>query len=414
MKKVASNLLFKILVAMVVGIVGGLYLPVSVIRVFVTFNSIFGNFLSFVVPLIIIGLIVPGLVELGKSSGKWLVITTGLAYVSTIFTGLTTFLICYFAYPHMLEVSNKLSSLTNPEDALLQPYFTISMPPLFDVMSALLVSFIVGIGVSYVNGRVLKHGFNEFRDVIMGIISKVIIPALPIYICGIFMNMTAGGEVASVISVTFKVIALILVLEVLLLLLQYSIAGAIAGKNPLKCLKNMLPAYFTALGTSSSAATIPVTIRQVRKNGVSESVTSFVVPLCATIHIAGSMMKITAFALAISYISGWELNVHQFIAFIFTLAVTMIAAPGVPGGAIVAAMGILQSMLGFTEPMVAFMIATYIAIDSFGTATNVTGDGAIALIVDRLSRKDREKMALAQDTQDDELPEEVEEKVASS
>lgn len=395
MKKVFNNLLFRVLLAIVLGIVCGQFFPDKLSQVFVTFNGLFGNFLSFVVPLIIVGLVIPGLTGLGKSSGKWLFFTTAIAYISTIFSGMMTFLICYFSFPKLLEVNSKLATLTNPEESLLGPYFKVEMPPLFNVMSALLLSFIVGIGLTYISNKSLTDVTNGFRDIVMGVIEKIIIPLLPLHIFGIFLNITATGQAASVIATVLKVIALVFVLHIVLLLFQYFIAGAVAGKNPFVALKNMMPAYFTALGTSSSAATIPVTLQQVKKNDVSPQVANFVVPLCATIHLAGSMMKLTAFSLAVIFISGLELNIAQFFGFIFMLAITMVAAPGVPGGAVMTALGLLETMLGFNEPMLAFMIATYIAIDSFGTACNVTGDGAIALIVNKLSKKDREKLELA-------------------
>ncbi len=414
MKKIFHNLLFRVLVAITLGIVCGQFFPDQLSQVFVTFNGLFGNFLSFIVPLIIIGLVIPGLSGLGKSSGKWLFFTTAIAYTSTIFSGLMTYLVCLVSFPRLLEANSGLAALSNPEEHMLEAYFKIEMPPLFGVMSALLVSFIIGIGLAYVKNKSLSEGFDGFRDIIMSVIRKVIIPLLPLHIFGIFLNITATGQAASVIATTLKVIILVFVLHIVLLLLQYGVAGLISRKNPLVALKNMLPAYFTALGTSSSAATIPVTVEQTKKNGVSPEVTNFVIPLCATIHLAGSMMKITAFSLTVMYISGMHVTVPHFIGFMFMLAITMVAAPGVPGGAIVTAIGLLQSMLGFNEAMTAFMIATYIAIDSFGTACNVTGDGAIALIVDKLSMGDRAKQELELATEKLDELEKFEEENAST
>ena len=199
--------------------------------------------------------------------------------------------------------------------------------------------------------------------------------------------MTVSGQVASIINMFIKVIAVIFVLHVLLLLLQFSIAGLVAHKNPLRLLRNMLPAYATALGTQSSAATIPVTLAQAVKNGVRENIAIFTVPLCATIHLAGSTMKIVACAMAILIMSGAPIEFSNFAGFILMLGITMVAAPGVPGGAIMAALGVLESMLGFDDTLQALMIALYIAMDSFGTACNVTGDGAIAIVVDKLAGK---------------------------
>ena len=233
----------------------------------------------------------------------------------------------------------------------------------------------------------------EFREVVVKLITAVIIPFLPIYIFGIFLKMGAEGQVASVMSLFLKVIIVIFVMHVLLLLFQYAIAGSVVRKNPLKLLKNMLPAYATALGTQSSAATIPVTLEQTKKNGVNPELAGFVIPLCATIHLAGSILKIVACAMAIMYMMGMPIGLGQYAGFIMMLGITMVAAPGVPGGAIMAALGLLQSMLGFDETLQALMIALYIAMDSFGTACNVTGDGAIALIIDRIHRRKKEHKA---------------------
>jgi Na+/H+-dicarboxylate symporter len=259
------------------------------------------------------------------------------------------------------------------------------MPPIMEVMTALLLSFTLGLGLSYIEGDTLHKAFVDFRDIVTKMIATIIIPLLPIHIFGIFLNMTVSGQVASIISMFVKVIAVIFVLHVLLLLIQFCVAGSIGRKNPLKLLKTMLPAYATALGTQSSAATIPVTLAQAIKNGVRENIAVFVIPLCATIHLAGSTMKITACSMAIMIMSGQPVTLSVFGGFIMMLGITMVAAPGVPGGAIMAALGILQSMLGFNDTMQALMIALYIAMDSFGTACNVTGDGAIAVIVDRIA-----------------------------
>ena len=378
------GLLVRILIAIVLGILGGLVLPEPVVRIFITFNGLFGNFLSFIIPLIIVGLITPAISELGKGAGKWLGITAGIAYGSTIFAGLMAFAVCSTVLPRMLQ-EGSFQEVANPEEGLLEPFFTVEMPPVFGVMTALLISFVIGIGLTLLQTDTMHKGFVELRSIVEKVIAAIIIPFLPLYILGIFMNMTAAGQVWEVITTFIGVILLVFALTIVLLLIQYGVAGAISGRNPLKALRTMLPAYATALGTSSSAATIPVTLRQAIKAGVSRPVASFVIPLCATIHLAGSTVKIVSFSLAVMLLAGIPINVGVFIGFIFMLGITMVAAPGVPGGAIVTAAGLLTSMLGFTEPQVGLMIATYIAIDSFGTATNVTGDAAIAMVVDKLS-----------------------------
>ncbi|MEZ7913220.1 dicarboxylate/amino acid:cation symporter [Macellibacteroides fermentans] len=389
MKKIKITLLAKVVIAIAAGVLFGQFLPAGIARIFVTFNSLFGNFLSFTIPLIIVGLVTPAIGDLGKGAGKLLAITALIAYLSTIMSGFFTYFSSAAVFPSIIPVSSSLSAVENPENFLLLPYFKVAMPPLMDVMTALLLSFTIGLGLSAINGTTLKNGFRDFREIITKLIEVVIIPLLPLHIFGIFLNMTVSGQVFSIITMFVKIIAFIFVLHVVLLIVQFCIAGAIGKKNPFKLLKTMLPAYATALGTQSSAATIPVTLAQTIKNGVRENIAVFTVPLCATIHMAGSTMKITACAMAIMYMSGMPVQFTEIGAFILMLAITMVAAPGVPGGAIMAALGLLQSMLGFNETLQALMIALYIAMDSFGTACNVTGDGAIAVIMDKIAGEKR-------------------------
>ena len=256
-----------------------------------------------------------------------------------------------------------------------------------NVMTALVLAFTLGLGLASLHSDALKNVARDFQEIIVRMISAVILPLLPIYIFGIFLNMTHSGQVFSILMVFIKIIGVIFVLHIFLLVFQYSVAALFVRKNPFRLLGRMLPAYFTALGTQSSAATIPVTLEQTKKNGVSADIAGFVIPLCATIHLSGSTLKIVACALALMMMQGMPFDFSLFAGFIFMLGITMVAAPGVPGGAIMASLGILQSMLGFDEPAQALMIALYIAMDSFGTACNVTGDGAIALIIDKIMGK---------------------------
>ena len=384
-----SGILIWVLVAIVLALVLGSVtigdshiMPSALGDVFVTFSTIFGQFLSFSIPLIIIGLVTPAIADLGKGAGHWLGLTAALAYASTMFAGFLTYAVCAYFFPKVLV--GQLTQVETPKEVL-KTYFTIEMPPVVGVMTALLLSFVIGIGLSLVPRGVLRKGFIEFRAIITRLIENIIVPLLPLHIFGIFLNLTDTGEAVHIMRTLIRVVVIVLILEVVILLTQYFVAGAVGRVNPFKAIFTMLPAYLTALGTSSSAATIPVTLRQTRKNGVSDAVSSFTIPLCATIHLAGSTSKIFAFAFAIVYTQGMTVTTAQWVGFIFMLGVTMVAAPGVPGGAIMAATGILQSMLGFDDSAVALMIATYIALDSFGTATNVTGDGAIAIIMDRLT-----------------------------
>ncbi|WP_313892911.1 dicarboxylate/amino acid:cation symporter [Psychrobacillus sp.] len=379
------GLLPRIIVAIGLGILLGSFVPKKVVEIMATFNGIFNGFLGFIVPLIIIAFIVPGIAQLGKGSGKLLGLSTAIAYASTLLAGFIAFFVASNLLPKFIGGTESIE-IDNPEEFLIGGLFEIGMPPMMGIMTALIFSFIMGIGISAIKGDTLKKGFEEFSEIIEKVITFIIIPLLPIHIFGIFMNMTFGGQVAKVLSVFGVVFVMIIALHLLMLVLQYTTAGTLTGKNPLKLMKTMSPAYFTALGTQSSAATIPVTLRQARKTGASEKVTDFTIPLFATIHLSGSTITLVSCAIGVMLINGQDIVLSSFIPFIFMLGITMIAAPGVPGGAVMAALGLLEVMLGFNGAMVGLMIALYIAQDSFGTATNVTGDGALAIIVDRFSK----------------------------
>ena len=385
MKRLKWGLLPKILIAIALGIVCGLFFPDWLVRIFLTVNSLFGNFLGFIIPLLILGLVAPGIADLGKGAGRLLLMTAALAYGFTLFTGFFTYFTCDGIYPWLLGTEDNMTAVAQ-ETVALKPYFTVDMPPLMEVMTSLILAFTLGLGMSVIDGEYLKRGMEDFKEIINKVILSVIIPLLPLYIFGIFLNMTNAGQIAGVIGVFLKIIVVIFVMTVVLLFIQFFIAGTVGKKNPFRLFRNMLPAYVTALGTQSSAATIPVTLEQTVKNGVRPDLAGFVIPLCATIHLSGSTMKIVACSMAIMFMSGLDIHFGQFAGFIMMLGIAMVAAPGVPGGAIMAALGLLQSMLGFDEIAQGLMIALYIAMDSFGTATNVTGDGAIAVIIDRIGR----------------------------
>lgn len=382
LKKIFGNLLVQILIAIGLGIGFGYFMPQWGARLFSTFNAIFSQFLGFLIPLLIVGFVAPAIAEVGSKAGKVLVLTVALAYISTTLAGLGAFFVGDTWFPKLLSPGDA-ASIEQTAERVIEPFFTITIPPMLDVMTALVFAFMLGICMAYMSAPGLTKGFNEFRDIISMTIGKVIIPLLPIYIFGIFLDMTLTGQVASVLSAFMKIILIIFAMHVLLLVFQYCIAALFVRKNPFRMLVTMLPAYFTALGTQSSAATIPVTLRQTIKMGVSEDIAGFTVPLCATIHMSGSAMKITACAVALMIMEGMSYTTGEFITFICMLGISMVAAPGVPGGAIMAALGILATYLGFNSANQALMIALYIAMDSFGTACNVTGDGAIAQIVDR-------------------------------
>ena len=383
MKKI--GLLGRIIIAIALAAALGTFMPVFIVRLFATFNSIFGQFIGFAVPLIIIAFIAPGIAELGKGAGRLLGISTLLAYISTIVAGFLAYLAASTFLPRFFEGTNE--KVAEPGEGLVTAFFDFGIEPLMGVMTALVFAFVIGIGMAAIKGDVMQRGFNELKEIVEKIISVVIIPLLPIHIFGIFLNMTYAGEVARILSIFAVVFVLIILLHWLMLSAQYTVAGVMTKRNPLLLLKTMLPAYFTAIGTQSSAAAIPVTLQQAKEAGASDKVAGFTVPLFATIHLSGSMITLVTCSIGVLMMNDLPITLGVYTQFIFMLAVTMIAAPGVPGGAVMAALGVLGSILGFDETMLALMMALYLAQDSFGTATNVTGDGALTLIVDRIAKK---------------------------
>lgn len=392
--KIHLGLLPRIIIAIAMGIAIGWIAPDWFARLCATFNDIFSQFLGFLIPLIIVGFVTPAIGDIGIRAGKMLVVTLLLAYGATLFAGYTSYFTGIWLFPSLISQDTAMIAVEQSGPAI-EPYFTVGMPPLMGVMTALVSSFVVGLGIAVTSAEVLRSAFAELRSVIELTIRKAIVPLLPFYIFGIFLIMTVSGQTGTILISFAKVIAVIFGIHVFILVFQYCVASIFARKNPFKMLWTMMPAYFTALGTSSSAATIPVTLRQSIKMGVSEDVAGFVVPLCATVHMSGSALKLVACSMALMIMQGMTFDIGMFSHFIIMLGITIVAAPGIPGGAIMASLGLLSSILGFSEAQNALMIALYISMDSFGTACNVTGDGALASIVDRFFRPRPRKVPAA-------------------
>lgn len=381
------NLVLKLIAGIVAGIVIGLFAPDFLIQLTFTIQSFIGQLIKFTIPLIILFYIASGIASLPQGSGALLGKTVGLAYGSTIVAGALAFIVASTILPGLIS-GNALEAAAEGEK--LKGFLDISIPPLFDVMTALALAFIFGIGISAINATSLRTNLNEARDVIEMLLSKVIIPALPFYIAGVFAEMTVDGTVFSTLQTFGLVLVLALIMHWLWITILYVTTAMAMKKSPMVLLKNMMPAYFTALGTMSSAATIPVSLRATKANDVSDGVANFTVPLCASIHLSGSTITIVTCATAVMLLTP-ELalpGLGGMMGFILMLGIVMIAAPGAPGGAVMSAIGLLASMLGFTDAAVALMIALYLAQDSFGTACNVTGDGAIAIWVDKFAGED--------------------------
>ena len=390
-KKKKLGLVRKLIIGIIVGIVIGSYCPAPVIQVLVTISGLFSAFLSFIIPFIIIGFVTAGIADLATGAGKLLGITTGIAYGSTLIAGTLAFTVASTLFPKFITsaVSDKIG---DPSAGQLSAIFSIPLEPMVDVTAAIVFAFMMGLGISYLRnhgkGEVLFKFFNDFQDIVTATLSTVIIPLLPLYIAGTFANIAYAGQVWNILGIFWKVYLTVIPLHLIYLLCQFSIAGAIGKKNPFTMLKNQIPGYLTAVGTQSSAATIPVNVGCAEKNGVSKQIREFVVPLCATIHLSGSMISITCFTTAVLMMNNMPHNPGVIFPFIAMLGIAMVAAPGAPGGAIMSALPFLP-MVGIPSDggLASLMIALYLTQDSFGTACNVSGDNAIAVIIDRINDK---------------------------
>lgn len=397
------SLIKRIFFAIILGILIGLgcsYINFDIpVRALMTFNGLFGNLLSFLIPLIIVGFIVPGIASLGNKSGKGLLVTTLIAYASTFLIGIITFFIGRSLLPKFIVSASLSTSSVNVE-----PYFTIDIPPMFSVMSALAFAFLLGIGISRIKNSYLLKVSEEFNHVVSLTIKNLLIPLVPVYILSIFAKLSYNGEIFTTLKSFGLVYAVLFSIQGAYLLVQYILAGTIKKQNPFKLLKNMVPAYMTALGTQSSAATIPVTLNSTKENGVDEDISDFVIPLCATINLAGDTITLVLASMAVMYMKAQVPTLSLMLPFIVMLGVTMVAAPGVPGGGVMASLGLLESMLGFGNVEKSLMIALHAAQDSFGTATNVTGDGAIAIIVESILKRTKNSNLKIEEVEKDFLP----------
>lgn len=391
MSKKKIGLVPKLIIGIIAGILIGSFAPEFLVKVLVTASSLFSAFLKFVIPFIIIGFVTAGIADLATGAGKLLGITTGIAYGSTIVAGTLAFIVASLIFPSFID-SSVASQIGDPEAGMLSPIFTIPLSPMVDVTAAIVFAFTMGLGISALrnNGRgeTLYGLFQEFQEIVTKVLSTIIIPLLPIYIAGTFANITYAGQVWSILNIFWRVYLVVLPLHIVYLVIQFTTAGVITGKNPFKMLKNQIPGYLTAAGTQSSAATIPVNVECAKNNGVSKEIREFCVPLCATIHLSGSIISVTSFAVAVLMMNGMDHGFGTMFPFILMLGIAMVAAPGAPGGAIMSALPFLP-IVGIPSDgrLASLMIALYLTQDSFGTAANVSGDNAIAVVVDHLNKK---------------------------
>ena len=394
-KKFKLGLFPKLIIAIIIGILFGQFLPVWFCRIVVTLSSIFSTFLSFIIPLMILAYVTMGIANLKSGAGKLLLITVILAYLSTLAAGSASFLVADTLFPSFMS-DGALEQIAATAGNSLESYFSLEIPPLFDTLSAVVLAFVLGLCLSTLRGKTigdtLYNGMSDFSGVIDQVLHSVIIPLLPLYICGTFTNMTKSGQTFAILGILWKVFLVVILMHLICIFLQFLVAGAVSQKNPFRLIRNQIPGYITALGTQSSAATIPVNLQCAAADGISEEIRNFVVPLCANIHMAGSMITITACATAVCLMYQLPISLNTVIPFIMTLGIAMVASPGAPGGSIMTALPFLYMVFGAeagdpSGPICAIMVALYITQDSFGTACNVSGDNAIGVIVETIYQK---------------------------
>lgn len=388
MKKI--GLVPRLILAIIVGILIGQYTPLGFIRIFKTFSTFFGSFLSFFIPFMIIGFVVVGIARLTEGAGKLLGLTAVIAYGSTLLGGLFSYTVAANFYPKLIQGITLNFSTAGKEVA---PYFTIPLKAPFDVTVAIVFAFMMGITISALKtkkeiGDITFNLFDEYEKIITAVLSAFVIPLLPFHILGIFSELTYSGTVFTIIGVFIKIYLCIFAMHYIYMLFVFSLAGGLAKKNPFTLIKNQIPAYLTAVGTQSSAATIPVNVQSGLKNGTSPEIVNFVVPLCATIHLSGSIITLTSCIMGVLLMNGMPHSFGVMMPFICMLGIAMVAAPGAPGGAVMSALPFLY-MIGIDSqgPLGALLIALYITQDSFGTAINVSGDNAIAIFVDEYYKR---------------------------
>lgn len=389
-QKIKIGLVPKLIIGIILGILIGMYLPEWVGRLIVTASSLFSMFLKFVIPMMILAFVTMGIADLTQGAGKLLGITAAISYASTLIAGSVSFFVANSLFMSFMD-PEALERIAKTAGISVVPYLSLSVTPVLDTLAAVLLAFILGLCMSTMRGKEIGNTLYDFMKDFSAIINKVlhtiIVPFLPLYICGTFIDMTRSGKTFAILGILWKVFIIVIIMHLLYLVFAFFIAGGISKKKPLMLLKNQIPGYTTAVGTQSSAATIPVNLECAKADGISEEIRNFVVPLCANIHMAGSMITITACATAVCMMNGLPISINTVVPFIATLGIAMVASPGAPGGSIMTALPFLYMVGLGTEELQAIMIALYITQDSFGTACNVSGDNAIGLIVDAIYKK---------------------------
>ncbi|WP_027626839.1 dicarboxylate/amino acid:cation symporter [Clostridium lundense] len=378
MSKVKDSLVVKLLLAVVVGIVLGLVASKDVVRVIMTIKYVLGQVIFYCIPLVIIGFIAPSIVKMRSNASKMLGIAVLIAYISSVGAATFSALSGYAIIPKL-----SIASSTEGLKKLPEIVFKLDIPPMMSVMTALVTAILIGLATAWTNSDLIEKLLDQFQNIMLSIVTRVIIPVLPYFIATTFAGLAYEGSITKQLPVFLIVILLVIIGHAIWLTLLYGIGGAISKKNPLEVVKHYGPAYLTAVGTMSSAATLPVALKCAHKSSVlREDMVDFAIPLCSTIHLCGSVLTETFFVMTVSKIVYGELPpAAKMVQFIILLGIFAIGAPGVPGGTVMASLGLITGILGFNDSAVALVLTIFALQDSFGTACNITGDGAIALML---------------------------------
>ena len=384
MKKLFDNLPFRLLLGIIIGVILGQVFPESVMKVVVTLQYIMGQLITFCVPLIIIGFIAPSITKLGKNASRLLGVAIVIAYVSSVCAALMSTGAGYALIPH-LSIDTEVAGLRTLPDVV----FELNIPQIMSVMSALVLSVLMGLAATWTNSKLTCDFLGEFQNIVLDIVGKIIIPMLPFYIAATFCNLSYEGMITHQLPAFIQIILIVMAGHYIWLAVLYLLAGAYSGKNPWEVLRHYGPAYLTAVGTMSSAATLAVALDCARKSKVlRKDMVSFGIPLFANIHLCGSVLTEVFFCMTISKILYGHLpSIGTMLLFCALLGIFAIGAPGVPGGTVMASLGLITGVLMFDGAGTALMLAIFALQDSFGTACTGTGDGALTLMLTGYAEK---------------------------
>lgn len=384
MKKIFSSLPVKLLIGIVIGIIFGQIFPENVMSVVVPLKNILGQVINFVVPLIVIGFIAPSITKLGNNASRMLGVALMVAYTSSVLAALLSMGAGYAIIPNLPVVSEIEGLKELPEDV-----FGLTIPQIMNVMSALAFSILIGLAAIWTKAKTIITILDEFQNIVLAIVSKIIIPILPVFIVFTFTCLSYDGTITKQLPVFVSAVVIVMIGHYIWLTVLYVVAGVYSGKNPIEVVKHYGPAYITAVGTMSSAATLAVALRCARKSKVlREDMVDFGVPLFANIHLCGSVLTEVFFCMIVSKVLYGTLpDIQTLVLFCVLLAIFAIGAPGVPGGTVMASLGLITGVLGFGDDGTALMLAIFALQDSFGTACNVTGDGALTLFLTGYAEK---------------------------